>query len=259
MLTFRSCTVAFVILAVAGGIAVVQGILPAAVLWVLAAGFVAALAYGSIRIGSQFYLPALCRASGNARQIAITFDDGPDPVGTPALRAVLNEFGVKAAFFMVGRNVESYTGIVRDIDADGHCVGNHTFHHAPLFPLGGVEQTVTELERTARAIGAAIHKRPKLFRPPYGVTTPVLRRAVDLLGYTAVGWSIRSFDTVIRDRHRLLDRITQRLHPGAVILLHDTTPGIDEIVRSLLQYARAHGYDVVRLDALFGVEPYDKG
>jgi peptidoglycan-N-acetylglucosamine deacetylase len=98
--------------------------------------------------------------------------------------------------------------------------------------------------------------RPKLFRPPYGVTTPNMKKVMQRGGYTAIGWNIRSLDTVIKDEEKLLKKIDAMLQPGSIILLHDTSKTTLSVLPRLIVAARNKGYEFVRADKLLNVAPY---
>jgi len=98
--------------------------------------------------------------------------------------------------------------------------------------------------------------KPKLFRPPYGVTNPNLKKAVNKGNYIPVGWTIRSLDTVITDEQKLLTKVTKALKPGAVVLFHDTGKAIPAILPAFIKEAREQGFEIVRLDKLLNLEPY---
>lgn len=256
MLTLKHCTAlygaAMVMTAAANIVLVVSP------LWYIGITilFIGVLAYGAFRIDAQFYMPVLTAAGPGRRAVAITFDDGPVRDATPSLLALLREFDAEAAFFVVGRNAAAHEAIVRQIDAANHLLGNHTHAHAPFFNVLTVARTVEELRTCERVVSDIIGRRMRCFRPPFGVTNPTLRRAVDALGYTVIGWSVRSLDTVLTSEAAILQRITKRITPGAVLLLHETTPGIVSILRKLLVHLREHQYEVVRVDKLLGIGAY---
>ncbi len=228
-----------------------------------AIGIVAAIAafgfYASFCIGSGVYLKALCRGRGGERTIALTFDDGPDERMTPQVLDVLARHGIRATFFLVGERAERCPELVRRIVAEGHTVGNHTFTHSGLFPLRGSVRMAAELEQTRRLLQTLTGGSVRLFRPPFGVTNPRVARVVRAGGYTTVGWSVRSFDTVARTpRHKVLARVVGRLHPGAVVLLHDRCEGADWLLETLIGEAGKRGYRFETADRLFKIEAYEK-
>ena len=97
---------------------------------------------------------------------------------------------------------------------------------------------------------------PKLFRPPYGVTNPNLKKAIIKGNYTPVGWSVRSMDTVIRNEKKLLDKVKRSLKPGAVFLFHDTSKTTVNILPGFIREVKNNGYHIVPLDKLLHLVPY---
>ena len=219
---------------------------------------VAFFVWASADIGSGVYLKTLCRKHTDEPFVALTFDDGPDAVMTPRVLDVLDRYGVKAAFFLVGGKVRKYPDIVRRIVNDGHTVGNHTYTHSVMFPLSGGRSVRKEIEDTQNAVGNIAGIRMKLFRPPFGVTNPVIGKAVRYCGLQAIGWSVRSFDTFEgRDRTEVCRRIGRKLHNGAVLLLHDRCKDADVLLESVLKEIKARNMQVVTLDKLFDIEKYE--
>lgn len=218
--------------------------------------FIGVLAFGAFHIDSQFYLPVFTASGIDQRAVAITFDDGPVRDTTPILLELLEEFNAEAAFFVLGREAAANETIIRQIDGAHHLIGNHTYSHSPFFNFLSVKRTVEELRSCEIAVFDIIGKRMRCFRPPFGVTNPTLRRAVNTLDYTVIGWSIRSLDTLFKSDAAIMQRITKRIKPGAVLLLHETTPDIAGILRMLLVYLKEQQYAVVRVDTLLGLGAY---
>ena len=106
------------------------------------------------------------------------------------------------------------------------------------------------------AMNNTIGKTPKLFRPPYGVTNPNLKKAIIDGSYIPVGWSMRSLDTVIKNEKKLLDKVTRKLKPGAVFLFHDTSDTTIAILPALIKHIKSNGYEIVRLDKMLNLHPY---
>lgn len=190
--------------------------------------------------------------------MALTFDDGPDPQRTPAVLDLLARQGVRATFFVVGARAEVHPELVRRMVAEGHVVGNHSYTHSWRFPLRSLGRTMEELRRTGEVLHRITGRQPRLFRPPFGVTNPTIARAVRRLGLDPVGWSIRSLDTMGQSPERVAARILRRLHPGAVILLHDRCAGSERLVGLLVEGLRSRGLEPVTLPELFDIEAYEK-
>ena len=212
--------------------------------------------YGSFFIASNFYLKTLCRGDRNKKSIAITFDDGPMSGSTDRVLKVLKEKNVKATFFCVGKNIASAETLLKQIDADGHLIGNHSFAHGKWFDLQSTAKMYEELKKTNEAISAVINKTPKLFRPPYGVTNPNLAGAVYTGNYQTIGWSVRSFDTISKNKSKLWNRITRNLQGGDIVLFHDRCENTIELLPDFIDYVDRVGLKVVPLDQLLNVKPY---
>lgn len=216
------------------------------------------LVRGSASVRASWYLRMRCRARRAGRRVALTFDDGPDPQRTPAVLDLLARQEVRATFFVVGARAEAHPELVRRMATEGHVVGNHSYTHSWRFPLRSLGRTVEELRRTGEVLHRITGRQPRLFRPPFGVTNPTIARAVRRLGLDPVGWSIRSLDTMGQSPERVAARILRRLHPGAVILLHDRCAGSERLVGLLVEGLRSRGLEPVTLPELFDIEAYEK-
>lgn len=216
------------------------------------------LVRGSASVRASWYLRMRCRARRAGRRVALTFDDGPDPQRTPAVLDLLARQGVRATFFVVGARAEAHPELVRRMATEGHVVGNHSYTHSWRFPLRSLDRTMEELCRTGEVLHRITGRQPRLFRPPFGVTNPTIARAVRRLGLDPVGWSIRSLDTMGQSPERVAARILRRLHPGAVILLHDRCAGSERLVGLLVEGLRSRGLEPVTLPELFDIEAYEK-
>lgn len=186
---------------------------------------------------------------GNAREVALTFDDGPDPVDTPRLLDLLREKGVPATFFVVGRRAEAHPEIVRRAWEEGHLIGNHTWSHRPLFCFLPPWRLRREIEGGTEAIRRACGHKPHYFRSPVGLRHPFLRPALEKAGLEFVAWRLRSMDTRTRSAERLERRIVDRARGGDIILLHDRRPeGAQAMLTALpgvIDSLRARGFSFV--------------
>lgn len=209
------------------------------------------LVYASYCIAAGVYLKSHCKGKTTEKVVALTFDDGPDTVFTPSVLAVLREFNVPATFFCIGEKCQAAPQLLKEIHAEGHLIGNHSYTHRPVFPCLSKAGMTSELLRTTELIEEITGFRTNLFRPPFGVTNPTVSSVVHELGYDSIGWSIRSFDTRKEKEDRILQRIIRQVEPGSVILLHDRMPHTASILRNLLLYLKEHGYQVIRIDQMF--------
>ncbi len=183
------------------------------------------------------------------KEIALTFDDGPDPVDTPRLLDLLRAKGIKATFFVVGRRAEQYPEIVRRTWEEGHLIGNHTWSHQPLFCFLPPWQLRREIERATQSIRRACGSKPRYFRSPVGLRHPFLRPYLEQAGLKFVSWRLRSRDTSIRDAEKLAHRILENAAGGDIILLHDHRPcGAKPMLEALpgvIDQLRARGFEFV--------------
>ncbi len=148
-------------------------------------------------------------------------------------------------------------GILKRIINEGHIIGNHSNSHNSLFDLYSSKKMLNELELASQTCQDITGYYPRFFRPPYGVTNPNLKKAVLKGGFISIGWSIRSYDTVIGNEERLQTRILDRLKPGAILLLHDSSESTLKILPRLLKEIRNKGYKMIRLDKMINLNPYD--
>lgn len=213
-------------------------------------------ALGATVLSWQYFVPVRSRGV-RTDAIALTFDDGPLPGKTEKILALLHERGIPAAFFCIGHRVVASPGVVTAIHAGGHLLGNHSYWHGKTFDLQTAGAVATELRQTDTALATVIGRTPRFFRPPYGVTNPMVARAVRRGGYTVVGWSMRSFDTVIQDRAKLLQRITRSLKGGDIVLFHDYSDSMLDVLPAFLDHVAKLGLKVVRVDELLQEKAYE--
>lgn len=166
--------------------------------------------------------------------VALTFDDGPDPVDTPRLLDLLREKNVKATFFVVGQRAERHPEIVRRAWEEGHLIGNHTWSHPPLFCFLTPRRLRSEIERGAECIGRICGTKTRYFRSPVGLRHPLLRDALEKAGLEFISWRIRSCDTMIRDSHFLARRILSKAASRDIILMHDRLPNGAQVMLEAL-------------------------
>jgi peptidoglycan-N-acetylglucosamine deacetylase len=197
---------------------------------VAAAGIVA---YGAVCPRSQLFGPTI-RYTATPLQLALTFDDGPNPAITPRLLDLLERFNAHATFFLIGKFVRESAGLAQDIAARGHVIGNHTETHPNLFWLGAVRLR-EELERCQQAITWATGEAPVMMRPPYGMRNPLLAGAARAAGIrSVVMWTLIPGDWLAKPAGWLIDRMkpiaarVDRAKKGAsahsggdVLCLHD--------------------------------------
>ncbi len=153
-------------------------------------------------------------------EIALTFDDGPNPYYTPQVLVILQKYGIKATFFDVGYLVADYPNIVRQEYNQGNIVGNHSWSH-PVLTYLSAQAIMSQLTSTTRAIQAAIGMRPTFFRPPYGATNNIVLAQARYLGYTTVLWDGSAGDWKLPGVGVIISKILYYARDGAILLLHD--------------------------------------
>lgn len=236
---------------------------PEAVAALVVAG---ALTLAAVSPGARGFVPAVTRGPTQAPRVALTFDDGPDPLTTPRVLAALAAAGVHATFFLVGAKARREPALARRLRDEGHEVGAHGHEHRWTVMLTSARAT-RDLRDASDAIAASCGVRPTAVRPPYGVTTPAFAAAVRRLGLSVVGWSVRSFDTVrAGDPAALARRLAASARPGSIILLHDApertggrTPMGPELVAPLVAELRARGLEPVTVAELLAGGPAGRG
>ena len=197
-------------------------------------------------------LPAAATARN---EIALTIDDGPDPVVTPQVLDLLDRHAVKATFFCVGEKAARYPELCREIVRRGHAVENHSQHHRHSFAFMGPRGFMRELQAAQTTLGQLTGEPPLFFRAPAGLRNPFLDPVLKKLGLTLASWSARGFDTRIGDVERVRHALISKLQAGAILLLHDGnaaltphgTPVILDVLPSVLEAAAAAGLQCVRL------------
>lgn len=190
------------------------------------------LAIGSLIPGLNFYMTALhINPSG---KVVLTFDDGPDPINTPKILSILKDKGVNAVFFLIGNKALQNPEIVDQILSEGHLIGGHTQNHDEFIGFRSKSYVMYEIKTCQDVIASKTGHDATLFRPPFGITNPTLAKVCKELDLKTVGWSVRSLDTIMRSKKRLVHRVVKKTRAGSIILLHDrlniTTDALSDII-----------------------------
>ena len=194
-------------------------------------------------------VPAPAPTTGN-KVIALTFDDGPGPY-TAHLLDVLDQYGAKATFFLIGSKVSSQANVVRNIHARGHQLGNHSWSH-PELPKLPVDQIAGEIDRTNDAIKQATGVTPAILRPPYGAVNGVVLEQLRLRGMSSILWSVDTRDWADRNSDIVCSRAVAGAQPGAIILMHDIHQTSVGAVPCILSALKQQGYSFVTVQGLLG-------
>ncbi|MBQ4035892.1 MAG: polysaccharide deacetylase family protein [Paludibacteraceae bacterium] len=203
------------------------------------------LFYASYYIGSGVYLKAQCKLPVKEKTVFLSFDDGPSAYTTGVLD-VLKRHNAKAIFFLIGENAEKNPELVRAIVAEGHEIGNHSFCHKGTFPLMSSKQIAEDIKHCNQTLTDITGKTPNLFRPPFGVTNPLISSGLKKTGipFKTIGWDVRSFDTMGGENAKIVDRITNQIEPGSIILLHDRMEFSAELLELLLTRLENEGWTI---------------
>ena len=230
-------------------------------LGVAGAGF----AYYHVQVPtSQLYGATICRVPDAGKKIALTYDDGPNPEQTPRLMALLERFNAHATFFLIGRWAEREPGLIRELHAAGHAVGNHTFSHPTMALLssGGVREELARCRAAVEASGVSFSEvdGQALMRPPYGRRRPGTLRTMREEGYVPVTWSITCYDWRKPNwwSEKQIAKKALKAGEGDVILLHDGShldPAHDrsrsiDATQETLEHFTAQGYSFVTVPDL---------
>lgn len=212
----------------------------------------------SFNIQWNFFLESISKGNTEGNKIALTFDDGPHPEFTPKVLELLEKFNAKATFFCIGNNVENHSEILTEIHEKGHTVGNHSYSHSNKIDFNNLEGWLEEIISTDLAIQYTITQKPLFFRPPFGVTTPHLAKAISETNHKIIGWNVRCFDTVSNQNpDKIVKRILHKTKSGSIILLHDHIPKIVPILEQLLPELQKRNFNFVTVDELINSKPYE--
>ena len=187
----------------------------------------------------RLYPCGKCRVG---KAVYLTFDDGPIPEVTPKVLAILDQYGVKATFFMVGENIDKHPEVFEMVVKGGHAIGNHTYNHMKGWKVSTAEY-IANVQK--------FPKETKLFRPPYGRTWVWQRRAVKQLGYEIYLWDVLTRDyNPRRTPEAMLRQIQRQTRSGSIINFHDSIKSNErmlEVLPKAIEWLLANGYEIKTL------------
>ena len=181
-----------------------------------------------------------------APKIALTFDDGPSAVWTPALLDGLKERGVKATFFLIGENADKNPEIVKRMAEEGHLIGNHTYHHVELTKVSENEARL-ELADTSAVIVRITGKEPEYMRPPFGTWQRKLEQDIQML---PVLWTIDPLDWTTENQDEIVNKVVTEAEENDIILLHDCYKSSVEAGLRIVDILQEEGFVFVTVDEL---------
>ena len=186
------------------------------------------------------------------KRIALSFDDGPHPTFTPKILALLEKYGIKATFFMIGRNVELYPHVAQAVNMAEHEIGNHTYSHPHMKEIT-LEQLSEEVAKTERILENVGIGKPKLFRPPEGFRSKEQVAALENAGYQTIIWSLDTHDWQGRAANEIISVVLSGVQGGDILLFHDytgkhntTITALEQVIPRLLK----DGYEFVTVSEL---------
>jgi peptidoglycan/xylan/chitin deacetylase (PgdA/CDA1 family) len=251
MLNFKY--IAYTALVFLGILLICEPILYVSFWWyvLLFSAFFCVVLIGSFSMSWKLFLKAFTsKTKIKTKKISITFDDGPNREFTPKVLQLLKDYNAKGSFFCIGKHVKKYPDLLKKMHSEGHDIGNHSYTHSNFIGFKITDGWLMELKNTDQAIFNVTGKKTSLFRPPFGVTTPHLAKAIKVTGHKVIGWNIRPFDTTLKNRETILKRITNRVKPGSVILMHDNHEQIEYVLEQLLQFLKKQDYEMVTINDL---------
>ena len=181
------------------------------------------------------------------KAVALTFDDGPNPNTTPVALELLKKYNAKATFFMVGHAVAGNENIIKQVVAEGHQIGNHSWSH-PLLTKISLEQAKSQINDTTEALKKASGQDVHIMRPPYGGINAAIQEAVD---QSFILWDIDTLDWKNRNTASIMKEV-QKAQPGSIILMHDIHQTSIDALPTVLQYLTEQGFELVTVEELMG-------
>ena len=179
-------------------------------------------------------------------EIALTFDDGPHEVYTEQLLDGLKDRGVQATFFLIGQNIEGKEGVVKRMKAEGHLIGNHTYHHVNLKEISE-EKAEEEVQMTCSKIYDAAGICTSFVRPPFGEWKKNLDFDITMI---PVSWNVDSLDWTTENVDKTVKRVVKDVEEGDIILMHDIYASSVEAALRIVDILQEKGYEFVTVDEL---------
>ena len=183
----------------------------------------------------------------NRKAVALTFDDGPSPKTTPIALELLKKYNAKGTFFMVGHAVEGNEEIVKQVVAEGHQIGNHSWDH-PVLTKISLEKAKSQINDTTAALKKASGLDVHIMRPPYGAINETIQAAVD---QSFILWDVDTLDWKNRNTASIMKEV-RKAQPGSIILMHDVHQTTIDALPLILQYLTEQGFEMVTIEELMG-------
>ncbi|WP_018250172.1 polysaccharide deacetylase family protein [Orenia marismortui] len=208
----------------------------------------------AIRVSNNKLVP-IYKVDTSEKKVAITLDGMWGSKNTSELLKIFRENNVNITFFFGGNWLEEYPHLVKEIAANGHEVGNHSYTHPHMASLNR-EQIEVELNKTGELIKDLTGKKPFLFRPPFGEYNNLLIKTCEELGYYPIQWSIDSHDWMDVSTDYIVKRVLDNIEAGSIILMHNNGQNTPQALRKILPELKRRGYKVVPLSKLIYLKDY---
>lgn len=208
--------------------------------------FSAILIGGVSIIKWNYFIPSINKVASG--QVCLTFDDGPG-INTSEILDLLKKENIKAMFFVIGKHCTEHPEMLKRIHEEGHVIGNHSYMHENKLGWSSTKLLVKDIESCNAQIQHITGIAPRFYRPPFGITNPRIARAVKRTNMQSVGWSIRTYDTAIKDLNKLTNRTLKKINAqGHIILMHDHCTHTPALLSEIIQSCRSKGIDFVTLN-----------
>jgi len=186
--------------------------------------------------------------------VALTFDDGPESIYTSRILEILDEYHMKATFFVIGQSAEKYPEVLKDIHQRGHEIGNHSWSHK-YFPKLSQNAIEKEIIMTENVIIEILGEYSPIFRPPYGALNKQGRELINSLGYNVVNWSVDTKDWAGTSGDQMMKYVRDQLTPGGIVLMHNggnskSVENLVDILPTIIEWIIEQGYEFVTVSEI---------
>lgn len=200
--------------------------------------FLVILSFGILFLRFEYFYPAVYQNTQN--EVILTFDDGPDPTYTNRVLDILQQYNIKALFFLIGDKAQAHPEIVHRMISEGHQIGNHTQTHPIFFALYSRKKIGIELDEAAKIIESFTKNNVGLFRPPIGYMNPSIASSLKKRKLRVIGWNVRSYDS-FKNKEQLLSRLIRLTKNKSIVLMHDNLAHTAEVLEEYIQRAQSNG------------------
>jgi polysaccharide deacetylase family sporulation protein PdaB len=197
------------------------------------------------------------------KQVALTFDDGPDNHFTIQILDILKKNNVKATFFIVGEKAKAHPEVVKRIVNEGHVIGNHSWDHSD-FPKISTDEVKQEISKTQDELYTIVGFRPTLFRPPYGALNSSEINTIASMGLSIIDWSVDTKDWAGTPTQQIIGYVKKELKPGGIILQHcavgkkENLSNTVNALEQMIPLLKNEGYDFVTVPTLLSLPDSQK-